>query len=74
MTNGTKILIGIVVVATIITGIIVGAGANKSKETQQNNTSIMDEYLNSDKKENNVEESENSEANVEENSTDTNNE
>ena len=49
MTNGTKILIGIVVVATIITGIIVGAGANKSKETQQNNTSIMDEYLNSDK-------------------------
>ncbi|MBD8923262.1 hypothetical protein EGR52_07595 [bacterium] len=56
MTNGTKILIGIVVVATIITGIIVGAGANKSKETQQNNTSIMDEYLNSDKKENNVEE------------------
>lgn len=56
MTNGTKILIGIVVVATIITGIIVGAGANKSKETQQNNTSIMDEYLNSDKEENNVEE------------------
>ena len=57
MTNGTKILIGIVVVATIITGIIVGAGANKSKETQQNtqqnNTSIMDEYLNSDKEENN---------------------
>lgn len=60
MTNGTKILIGIIVVVAITTGIIVGIGTSKSKQTStniaQNNNSIIDEYLNSNKEENNVEE------------------
>ena len=49
MTNGTKILIGSIVVVAIATGIIVGIRTSKSKETStnmtQNNTSIIDEYL-----------------------------
>ncbi len=68
MTNGTKILIGSIVVVAIATGIIVGIRTSKSKETStnmtQNNTSIIDEYLNSNKEENNVEENNTIENNV----------
>lgn len=49
MTNGTKILIGIVAVVTITLGIIMGINKNKSKETGnkiQENKTIIDEYLN----------------------------
>ena len=58
MTNGEKILVGIVVIATIITGIILATNNNKTKENINNQKSEIDnmsDYINENKKNNNVE-------------------
>lgn len=58
MTNGEKILVGIVVIATIITGIILVTSNNKAKENIDNQKSEIDnmvDYINGNNKDNIIE-------------------